>query len=242
MITEAMKYFLAQARETLVKVGDRDYSTVGLNRVAEPECDTLTVHTLDGLVDYLGAEGINEGAQLINVVSHDRVDLFGYLTSKWRQREHFLRVEIPDRSKFKFGHFMSIEQAIIELRSRFVPTESLELVIREISSIAAGSVYTAEDDGVAQTVKTKVGIQRKGEKILNPIVRLRPFRTFSEVQQPESDFLLRLSGGGEKELPIVALFEADGAAWKIEAINLIHEYIDEQLKRKKIEDGVKVIS
>jgi len=38
-----------------------------------------------------------------------------------------------------------------------------------------------------------------------PVV-LAPFRTFLELKQPAGTFLIRLTGGGEDELPEVALF------------------------------------
>lgn len=46
-----------------------------------------------------------------------------------------------------------------------------------------------------------------------------PFRTFLEVEQPESEFLLRVDA--EKG---IGLFEADGGIWKLEAKRNIAEY------------------
>ena len=52
----------------------------------------------------------------------------------------------------------------------------------------------------------------------------QPYRTFLEVEQPASDFLLRLDKGGRP-----ALYEADGGAWKLEAKRNIAAYLGEQL-------------
>ena len=47
---------------------------------------------------------------------------------------------------------------------------------------------------------------------VSPIYKLAPFRTFIEVEQPESEFLFRLS-----DRTTFTLDEADGGAWKIKA-------------------------
>ena len=54
---------------------------------------------------------------------------------------------------------------------------------------------------------------------------LAPYRTFLEVEQPESDFVLRVN----KEAKL-ALFEADGGFWKLEAVRLVKEYLSDNLK------------
>lgn len=56
--------------------------------------------------------------------------------------------------------------------------------------------------------------------MVNPIVRLKPYRTFNEVDQPESEFLVRLSEGG-----YVALYEADGGAWTLQARRNVADYL-----------------
>nr|ABP73607.1 hypothetical protein [Bacillus thuringiensis] len=57
----------------------------------------------------------------------------------------------------------------------------------------------------------------------NP-VSLQPYRTFVEVAQPESDFIFRMKDG-----PRCSLYEADGGAWKLEAIKNIKEYLNAEL-------------
>jgi len=62
----------------------------------------------------------------------------------------------------------------------------------------------------------------------NPI-RLRPYRTFREIEQPASLFVLRLQKGRDGELPRAALFEADGGQWKLEACQAIKHWLDMEL-------------
>ena len=63
-----------------------------------------------------------------------------------------------------------------------------------------------------------------GNVQVKPRVTLRPFRTFLEVAQPESEFILRLNDRGE-----VNLIGADGGAWKLEAVRNIAAYFEEKL-------------
>ena len=86
-----------------------------------------------------------------------------------------------------------------------------------VSTVRGEKVDTQGDDGISQTVETRDSVTgRLKDGTMNPILMLAPYRTFHEVEQPVSAFLLRMrkqSGGA----PHVALFEADGEAWKIEA-------------------------
>lgn len=60
-------------------------------------------------------------------------------------------------------------------------------------------------------------------KAPNPVT-LRPYRTFSEVEQPSSEFIFRIN-----QLANMALFEADGGKWRLDAINNIANYLKEEL-------------
>lgn len=64
-----------------------------------------------------------------------------------------------------------------------------------------------------------------GAETVKPRLALQPFRTFREVPQPESDFILRLDENWR-----VGLFEADGGIWKMEAKDNIKAYLEEYLK------------
>ncbi|VTS32597.1 phage protein [Streptococcus pseudoporcinus] len=68
--------------------------------------------------------------------------------------------------------------------------------------------------GVASLVKAKAP---------NPVT-LRPYRTFAEVEQPASQFIFRINQRAE-----MALFEADGGKWRLDAINNIANFLKEEL-------------
>ena len=54
---------------------------------------------------------------------------------------------------------------------------------------------------------------------------LAPRRTFPEVDQPESPFVLLVKQSREGMMPEIALFEADGGLWKLTAIQNIKDYL-----------------
>lgn len=53
---------------------------------------------------------------------------------------------------------------------------------------------------------------------------LRPYRTFREVKQPESQFILRLKAR-EGEPPTVALIDATGGGWKNTAALAVADWL-----------------
>lgn len=114
------------------------------------------------------------------------------------------------------------------LKSKFRMTEDLESIIKLVGNIQDENVTNYNDDGITQKVTTKTGIARVGEVPLPPKVSLVPYRTFIEVGQPKSEFLLRAKKGYDGIE--FALFEADGGAWKKEAISNIACYLSDKLK------------
>ncbi len=77
---------------------------------------------------------------------------------------------------------------------------------------------------MSQEVTARQGIALSQRVAVKPRVPLRPYRTFLEVEQPESEFLLRLDEQGR-----VGLFEADGGMWKMTAKHSIADYLEFEL-------------
>ena len=84
------------------------------------------------------------------------------------------------------------------------------------------------DDGFTQNITAKAGIARIAQVDLPNPVTLQPYRTFIEVEQPESQFVLRVKADpNDTTEPIrCALFPADGNRWKAEASQNIKEYLE----------------
>ena len=73
-------------------------------------------------------------------------------------------------------------------------------------------------------VSSGISGQLVAKEKAKPIVKLAPYRTFREIEQPEIEVLLR-TRIDSNNVPSVALFEADGGAWRITAMKRIAEYI-----------------
>lgn len=81
------------------------------------------------------------------------------------------------------------------------------------------NIVSTNDNGVTQTVEARQGVALNALIEIKPRVMLRPFRTFLEVEQPESEFLLRVDPDEG-----IGFFEADGGIWKLEAKKNIADY------------------
>ena len=127
------------------------------------------------------------------------------------------------------------QMALIELRSLFIPNEGTEYLLDLLSRMSDENTVSTNDNGVTQAVTARQGVALNAVVNVRPRIKLQPFRTFLEVAQPESEFLLRVDS--EKG---IAFFEADGGIWRLEAKRNIAEYFERGLK-DLIEQGKVVI-
>jgi len=125
---------------------------------------------------------------------------------------------------FPFGQFQEVDKFIIRACDFFERNESFQTLLADVSSITSFKSSDTEDDGVTQKATTKSGIGRKDNKAIAPFRKLRAYRTFRDVEQPEVDYLLRIQESTSAS-PLVALFEASGYHWKIRAVDAIAEFI-----------------
>ena len=116
-------------------------------------------------------------------------------------------------------------------------TTDIAAVLKFAGSVSAGSIKEYGDDGVTQKATVRQGVASKAEAIVPSPCTLRPFRTFPEVEQPASRFIFRMKEG-RGETVESALYEADGGAWKDEAMENIRVYLEAKLEGT----GVIVIS
>lgn len=136
----------------------------------------------------------------------------------------------------KYGH----EEFMILLRSQFQPTEDRDYLLNLLATVTSNATVKSEDNGLGQSVSTNKGICHVQMTNVKSIVKLRPYRTFYEVQQPESEFLVRLSVEEDGSVSI-ALHEADGGMWQMEARNTIAGHL-RTLLGKEISDGSVVVT
>lgn len=144
-----------------------------------------------------------------------------------RKREELVEVEamIPD---FEYGRYMGNERFIIALQSKFIDNDDRALLLKFAGTVKDESIAEYGDDGVTQKATVKTGITSVGDAIVPNPVKLRPFRTFVEVTQPESAFVFRMRQADGRGIEC-AIFEADGGAWKNVAMKSIKEYLQFEL-------------
>lgn len=116
---------------------------------------------------------------------------------------------------------------MIGLQSRFVSTPDLVETLKLASNLTASTVAQAEDDGISQRTAVKQGVFLKDNVTVKARVKLKPYRTFREVDQPASEFIFRLRSR-DGAVPECALFEADGGQWKLDAVLTIQTWLKDQ--------------
>ncbi|APM39415.1 hypothetical protein [Clostridium kluyveri] len=232
---EALEYLVGLGEIKVLDIDGKKFTTNQVYRVQDPKPAELTVTTLTALIDYIKS-GIDDkfgDKGLIHVVSPSSVELYSELRDdKDREKYISVRALLPDN--LVFDRFIGTEEFNIMLQSSFVENKDRGLLLKITGNIKDSSVKEYGDDGVSQAATVKTGVASVNDVVVpNPVV-LAPYRTFPEIEQPESKFIFRMQSG-----PRAALFEADGGAWRNEAMQRIKKYLEENLKDI---EGVKIIS
>jgi hypothetical protein len=233
---EALQYLvgLGYEKEPIVKTELGLYTKENLARLKAPKASALEVSTLTGLVDYIKAKiDVLPEELLIHVETPTKVKLYSPLNGD-RDREEFIfaKALLPDN--IRFSKFLDTEDFNIMLQSSFVNKADKEILLKLTGLIKESGIKEIGDDGVSQAATIKTGVATVGDvKVPNPVT-LAPYRTFPEIEQPESKFIFRMQSG-----PSAALFEADGGAWRNEAMESIKEYLTKSLEGL---DNIKIIS
>lgn len=182
--------------------------------------DTIDLTSLTSLVDFTkGIADADRAGLTAHVVSPDTVKLFGPVFGVFKQRPYVASAH-PMMLNHHFGDRLSQESMIVWLNTAFMPTDNAKLLLQVISSLRDESVAELVDDGFSQSVMAKTGTAKFSNVTIPNPVKLVPIRTFHEVEQVETDFLLRIKGRNE-----LVLREADGGAWKLTAVNRVKSYL-----------------
>lgn len=230
MLEKAMKYLMGLGKPHLEIINDDYYCDKEMHRIDTyyPKAHKLHVSTLTGLLDYIKSDVDSfDDKMIIEVCSPTRVLMYSSLDNN-RDREYLMEVEavLPE---FHFDCFIEQEKFCINLQSKFIANKDRDLLLKFAGTVESGTVAQYGDDGVSQKATIKTGIASKGEALIPNPVKLKPYRTFLEVDQPESEFIFRMR---DDRGVSCAIFEADGGAWRIEAVQNIKAYLCDQLKDK----------
>ena len=191
---------------------------------------SLETSTLSSIVDYFRGDPdkvlAGDMQYIIRIRNIGYVDVLSQISGEL-ERHNLLavRANLPDG--FPFDQYMDLETFNIMLQSRFLDTEDRAKLLALTGNVVDESVKTYGDDGVSQQATVKSGVTSVASvKVPNPVT-LKPFRTFAEVEQPESKFVFRMRK--DDHGVTAALIEADGGVWKVQAIQNIANYLAEHL-------------
>ncbi|MCL5884694.1 MAG: VWA domain-containing protein [Deltaproteobacteria bacterium] len=224
MLVKLFQEIQNSAKVEQVTIDDRRYTSAALVPVKKPEPAAIAISTLTGLVEFYDKCEADTGPNppIVVVDGPQSVRLVSILDEEFQQRGCFL-VAKNELRPFPFGQYLDIDTFIVSMLSMFVQDEMTKTILQILGTLQDGTVLTFDDDGTSQKVTAKTGIARVGDtKVPNPVT-LAPFRSFPEIEQPASRFVLRMRSGSP--MPTCALFEADGGAWRNEAIARIKKWV-----------------
>jgi len=214
----------------VVDVAGQKYSAVDLKQVMDNRrIAHVNLNTLTGFVDFIMSKSEDTSNCLIFIEDYNQVCLITPIDDATKRRDYYIVAKLRKENEFNFGNYMDHEEFIIKVKSLIKDSYQRDQLMAFVSSLTINNSIDTKDDGVTQQVAIKRGmsgaLKDKGEA--PSIISLAPFRTFREIDQPESDFLFRMKAFDQK-IPVCALFEADGGEWKNKAIAEIKKFLEDQ--------------
>ncbi|CBL92251.1 hypothetical protein GCM10025878_14220 [Leuconostoc gasicomitatum] len=179
----------------------------------------ISITTLGGINKAIESHILGRSAVSVNVNSPEDVVIYGKI-NEFGNREVLAETKLRFES-FDFDHSHKREEMIVALQALFSKTPDRDILLKFISNVKDSNESSFTDDGTTQIAKASTGpASLANVKVPNPVI-LKPFRTFTEVDQPESAFIFRMNN-----IDSFSLHEADGGFWKQSAINNIGEHLE----------------
>lgn len=228
MLKEAIEKIEEMSNAEVVEVDGHFYTVNGdgateiLPTQFRPE--PVSLNSLDALVQLIKKEQ-PERQIFVSVRNHDFVEVYDSPCEEARWKRNVLyAAKAADVPGWDSEVQMGFDQATVALMTRFQDGGDREYTLQLLSQITTGAKVTYTDNGVASTIVMQKGAALAQNMTIKPLVRLRPYRTFQEIEQPEGVFLIRISERG------ITFREADGGMWKLTARNTAKAWLQEQLK------------
>lgn len=211
--SETGREYYDSSRHSLRELQPRQYAPV------------LNLRTLRSLVDYLKSDNdlINQKRVVVVIESSQKVSVYDQVDFEYGQRNQLVCVQaaVP---RIPFDNWHDQEEFNIMLQSMFIDDTDRSIVLDFASHLKIEKGAEVQDNGVSQIATVRDGVASLAQaKTPNPVT-LRPYRTFNEVEQPASQFVFRINKSAN-----LALFEADGGKWQLEAISNIADYLTKEL-------------
>lgn len=219
MIEKALRYVVNLGKPEVIFHNGFNWTKDQLHKLPEDAPAAFNTKSLASIVDLINKEHSHNSLNdlIIHVESPTKVSVHTVLRGHLdRFNLYVATAELP---RVTLDSYLDLEAMNILLKSAFIQNETRDLLIKALSQVVEDAIKTSADDGMSQEVTVKTGIKTLARMEMPTIVKLAPYRTFVEVEQPEGEFLLRLRKG-----PEAALFEADGGAWKMAARKNIQNY------------------
>lgn len=240
MIKEALQYLIGLSELKVINQDGFSYHDKDLKIFRDPVIDEFTTFTLAGLIEYCDTIVRGDNQIIIHIAGYNQVNCYSMNVDKWQRRILYAKAAPIQGCTYQFGYQLDIEKFIIALRANFVPSETIDNIISTVGNITDNEIKDFADDGITQTATVRSGINLKAKIELPPVIRLAPYRTFIEIEQPKSDFIFRVKKGDNA--PTCAIHECNDNRWKFEAIDRIETWFDEYLSHNKNRDYYTIIA
>lgn len=235
MIREALEYLkelgVSSEKPQTIEIGGRQFTNRGLCVVDDASQMSIGLNSLSGIIDYVKSKfdtATHAEALMIHVESPNLVKLYGPLQGANRTRYEYCMTSFH-RDGLISGRKYNPEEFNMALQMHVEDKFDRAKLLKLSGTIGCEKSMTSHDDGVTQQVSVRQGaVLEVAEEVPNPVT-LSPYRTFAEVEQPESPFVFRVHDNGPDRLPSLALYECDGGIWKNKAMQNIKEYLKEEL-------------
>jgi len=242
MLKAAIEKIESMAKPTVQKIDDHTYmlSTDGTYTEIVPDIplpDRISLSSLDAVVTMVKTEAVKAVSPVfISAPTATSVEVFSKAMHVNREKRIiFYKANATDVPGWEPSVKLPFDQAAVALQTRFQDGGDREYCLQLLSNITTGAKVTYNDTGVATTVVTQKGVALQQNQTIKPLVRLRPYRTFQEVEQPEGLFLIRIDERG------ITFTEADGGMWKLEARKTVVAYLADALKEELESGNVKIM-
>ena len=148
------------------------------------------------------------------------------ITLKPNEQRDFITTSITTKSTLA-PTLGTVTALAVGKQANFAENDDLMTIMQVAGNIQAGTTASYSDDGISQKTTIKTGVQRVDVQVPNP-VKLIPYRTFAEIEQPSSLYVFRVKDDGNGA-PAFKLVEADNGLWKHAAMLKIKDYFEHEL-------------
>lgn len=225
-------------------INGRVYTNKPANLITTPLVAPLKTCSLTSIVDYIGSMAKSGGdaqdQKIIFIESPNKVSLRSPLDNE-NQRQEFVSAYAKPCA-FPFGQWVPTAKFIIDLQACFQDMGSKPDMLQYVGNLVAENIKTSTDDGVSQKAVVMQSAASKAVKTVPNPVELQPYRTFLEVEQPESQFIFRLKFEDRTQEFHCGLWPADGDGWESTAIQHIRDwFLVDAIIAPLVDSGVIII-